>query len=110
MTNLREYVQGLEKGLPVLRAFRPEDKSLTVAQVARRTMLDRAVARRHLLTLEQLGYLSRPGEWPVRKYSHAPFSITPHVLVLIQGLPAAGRVLADADAQQAAQPEGEVQP
>jgi IclR family transcriptional regulator, pca regulon regulatory protein len=51
------YVQSLERGLAVLRSFDHDHPQQTVADVARRTGLDRAAARRFLLTLEALGYI-----------------------------------------------------
>jgi IclR family pca regulon transcriptional regulator len=53
-----EYVQGVERGFAVIKAFSAEAPSLTIAQVAARTNLTRAVARRYLMTLQKLGYVS----------------------------------------------------
>jgi IclR family pca regulon transcriptional regulator len=53
-----EYVQGVERGFAVIKAFSADAPSLTIAQVAARTNLTRAVARRYLMTLERLGYVS----------------------------------------------------
>jgi IclR family pca regulon transcriptional regulator len=55
----REFVQGLERGFAVIKAFNARLPQLTVTQVAARTGLTRAVARRYLLTLETLGYIIR---------------------------------------------------
>jgi IclR family pca regulon transcriptional regulator len=52
-----ERLQSLERGLAVLRSFTPERPSLTISEVAERTGLTRATARRILLTLADLGYL-----------------------------------------------------
>lgn len=52
------FLQSLARGLAVLTAFRPERGRLTMAQVAKATGLTRAGARRILLTLEHLGYVS----------------------------------------------------
>lgn len=52
-----ERLQSLERGLTVLRAFGPDAPSLTISEVADRTGLTRATARRVLLTLEDLGYV-----------------------------------------------------
>jgi IclR family pca regulon transcriptional regulator len=52
-----ERVQSLERGLAVLRAFTVEHPALTISDVAVRTGLSRATARRLLLTLEELGYV-----------------------------------------------------
>jgi IclR family pca regulon transcriptional regulator len=69
----REFVQGLERGLGVIRSFSPEAPRLTIAQVAERTGLTRASARRYLMTLESLGY--------VIQYDDR-FSLTPKMLEL----------------------------
>jgi IclR family pca regulon transcriptional regulator len=53
----RDYVQSLERGLAVIRAFGPEHPSLTLADAAQRAGLTRAAARRFLLTLAKLGYV-----------------------------------------------------
>ena len=49
----REFVQGLERGLGVLKAFSAETPRLTVTGVAAQAGLTRAVARRYLLTLNR---------------------------------------------------------
>jgi IclR family pca regulon transcriptional regulator len=53
----RDYVQSLERGLAVIKAFGPETPTLTLAEAAARTGLTRAAARRFLLTLAKLGYV-----------------------------------------------------
>ncbi|MEK6190869.1 MAG: IclR family transcriptional regulator C-terminal domain-containing protein [Chloroflexota bacterium] len=68
-----EHVQSLERGLAVLRAFSAPDASLTISEVADRTGLSRATARRLLLTLHDLGYLTA---------SKRAFALTPQVLEL----------------------------
>ena len=50
-----DYVQSLARGLSVVRAFGRDHARLTLSQVAARTGLTRAVARRNLLTLRHLG-------------------------------------------------------
>ena len=52
-----ERLQSLERGLTVLRAFSATSPSLTISDVANRTGLTRATARRVLLTLANLGYV-----------------------------------------------------
>jgi IclR family pca regulon transcriptional regulator len=69
----REFVQGLERGFAVVRAFSSDARSLTVAEVAARTNLTRAVARRYLLTLQALGYVGQTG---------SQFALTPRILDL----------------------------
>jgi IclR family pca regulon transcriptional regulator len=68
-----EHVQSLERGLAVLSAFTARDTALTISQVADRTSLSRATARRLLLTLEKLGYVES---------TRREFSLTPTVLDL----------------------------
>lgn len=50
----REFVQALERGFAVMKAFSGASRPLSMAEVARRTGLARAVARRYLLTLSEL--------------------------------------------------------
>jgi IclR family pca regulon transcriptional regulator len=67
------FVQSLERGLLVIRAFSAERPSMTLSDVARETRLTRAAARRFLLTLADLGYVRTDGRL---------FSLTPRVLEL----------------------------
>lgn len=68
-----DFVQSLERGLAVIRAFGPDRPSLTLSEVARQTGLTRAAARRFLLTLTELGYVHSDGRM---------FSLRPRVLEL----------------------------
>lgn len=68
-----DFVQSLARGLAVIRAFDSGHPQLTLSEVARRTGLTRAAARRFLLTLESLGYVRSDGR---------AFSLTPRVLDL----------------------------
>jgi IclR family transcriptional regulator, pca regulon regulatory protein len=68
-----EFVQSLDRGLAVIRAFGPEHPELTLSEVARATSLTRAAARRFLLTLVELGYVRSDGRM---------FSLRPRVLQL----------------------------
>ncbi len=56
-----QFVQSLARGLSVIRAFDADHSSLTLSEVAQRTGLARAVARRFLLTLEALDYVRCTG-------------------------------------------------
>ncbi len=56
-----DYIEGLAKGLAVLEAFDTERQRLNATLAAQRTGLTRAAARRHLLTLTELGYLETDG-------------------------------------------------
>ena len=67
------FVQSLERGLAVIRAFGAERPELTLSDVARVTGLTRAAARRFLLTLVDLGYVHSDGRM---------FSLRPRVLEL----------------------------
>ena len=67
------YVQSLERGLAVIRAFDAQHPELTLSEVARLCDLTRAAARRFLLTLTDLGYVRTDGRL---------FSLTPRVLEL----------------------------
>jgi len=55
------FVQSLERGLAVIRAFDGDHPELTLSEVARETGLTRAAARRFLLTLSDLGYVRSDG-------------------------------------------------
>ena len=68
-----DFVQSLERGLLVIRAFDAEHRVLGLSEVARISGLTRAAARRFLLTLETLGYVT---------FSEGRFSLTPRVLEL----------------------------
>lgn len=52
-----DYVQSLDKGLSVLRAFSDEHSAMTLSEVARLTGLSKPSARRFLLTFQALGYM-----------------------------------------------------
>jgi IclR family transcriptional regulator, pca regulon regulatory protein len=52
----QRFVAGFARGLAVIEAFGPGRRSLSVAEVASITNLDRAVARRLLHTLVELGF------------------------------------------------------
>ncbi|QIE28016.1 Pca operon regulatory protein (plasmid) [Caballeronia sp. SBC1] len=67
----RDWIAGLEKGLAVLEAFDSEHARMTPTQAAARTGMTRTAARRHLLTLESLGYVESDGKL---------FGLTPRVL------------------------------
>jgi IclR family pca regulon transcriptional regulator len=68
-----EFVQSLERGLSVITAFNRETPALTLSEIAERTGLTRAAARRFLLTLRDLGYVESDGRL---------FSLRPRVLEL----------------------------
>ena len=57
----RHFVTAFARGLAVIEAFGPDNRTMTVADVATATGLDRAVARRLLLTLVELGFAHAHG-------------------------------------------------
>jgi IclR family pca regulon transcriptional regulator len=57
----RDYVQSLARGLAVLGAFDRAHVRLSLAEIAARTKLSRAAARRLVLTLEHLGFVHEVG-------------------------------------------------
>lgn len=63
-----DLVRALERGLTVIRSFSPRHANMSVSEVAERTRLSRATARRILLTLENLGYVRCEGS----RYSLRP--------------------------------------
>ncbi len=63
-----DFMTSLARGLHVIRAFSGVDRRLTIADVSRATGLTRAVVRRCLYTLRELGYAAADG----RTYSLQP--------------------------------------
>lgn len=53
----RDFVAGLARGLRVIECFGADAPELTLSEVAQRTSLPPATARRALLTLQTLGYV-----------------------------------------------------
>ena len=53
-----EFVRSLQRGLAVIRAFDADHQGMTLTEVAGRAGLTRAAARRFLLTLVELRYVS----------------------------------------------------
>jgi len=72
-TAKRDTMGGLSKGLAVIETFRADRSRQTIAQVAEACGLDRATARRCLLTLARDGYADWDGKF---------FTLTPRVLRL----------------------------
>ncbi|MCK9508611.1 MAG: helix-turn-helix domain-containing protein [Pigmentiphaga sp.] len=73
-SNPRDFVGGLAKGLEVIQTFSDATPRLTLVEVAQRTGLTRASARRVLLTLCTLGF--------AEKVDDRHFMLTPKVLQL----------------------------
>lgn len=76
MLNKTDMIASLAKGLRVIECFRAERPRLAITEVAEMTGLDRATARRCLLTLHELGYADYDGKF---------FTLTPRVLRLGMG-------------------------
>lgn len=68
-----DFMTSLARGLHVIRAFAGIDRRLTIADVSRATGLTRAVVRRCLYTLRELGYAASDGR---------AFYLQPRVLTL----------------------------
>lgn len=80
MANKTDIIAALGKGLRVLESFNAERPRQSIAEVAAATGLDRATARRCLLTLHEAGYAAYDGKF---------FTLTPRVLRLGTGVLAA---------------------
>lgn len=80
MANKTDIIASMLKGLSVIEAFRAEHPRLSISEVSEITGLDRATARRCLLTLHEGGYADYDGKF---------FTLTPRVLRLGMGALAA---------------------
>lgn len=80
MATKTHFLASFVKGLRVIECFGAETPRLTIGEVAAATNLDRASARRCLLTLHEIGYADFDGKF---------FSLTPRVLRLGMGALAA---------------------
>jgi IclR family transcriptional regulator, pca regulon regulatory protein len=69
----REFNQSLSRGLEIIESFGTDATRQTVSEVAAKTGLTRATARRFLITLVELGYMSTDGR---------TFALAPRVLGL----------------------------
>lgn len=72
-TESRDFVTALASGLEVIQAFDAEHPRMTLSEVATRTGMNRAKARRFLLTLHALGYVRKEQRY---------FELAPRVLQL----------------------------
>ncbi len=72
----REISLTFAKGLEVLEAFDARDRAMTIPEIARKTELNRTVARRLVRTLERLGYLEQ---------RNRVYALTPRILRLAGG-------------------------
>lgn len=66
-----DFIAGISKGMAILDSFGTDRHRLNISMAAEKTGMTRAAARRHLLTLEYLGYLESDGHY---------FYLTPKVL------------------------------
>lgn len=73
MAQARDIMGGLSKGLAAIETFTAERPRQSITEVAVASGLDRATARRCLLTLARLGYADYDGKY---------FTLTPRVLRL----------------------------
>lgn len=73
MVAARDMMGGLAKGLAVIESFTIDRPRQSIAEVSATSGLDRATARRCLLTLAELGYADYDGKF---------FTLTPRVLRL----------------------------
>ncbi len=71
--NDRDFVTALASGLEVILAFNENNPRMTLSEVAARTGMNRAKARRFLLTLHALGYVRKQQRY---------FELAPRVLHL----------------------------
>lgn len=78
-----EFVEALAKGLAVLEAFDAAHPDMTLSDVARRTGVTPAAARRSLITLMALGYVGQNGK---------RFHLRPKVMALGSGFYFAARI------------------
>ena len=69
----RDFIQSLQRGLAIIRAFSAERPSMTVSEIAHEIGLTRAAVRRFLLTLNELGYV---------RATNNRYTLTPQVLEL----------------------------
>ncbi len=69
----KDFITSIARCIDVIRAFDNENAEMTPADIAAKTNLTRATARRILLTLNTLGYTASDGKW---------FRLTPKILDL----------------------------
>ncbi|NKB39378.1 MAG: helix-turn-helix domain-containing protein [Gammaproteobacteria bacterium] len=69
----KDFITSIARCMDVIRAFDSENAEMTPADVAAKTNLTRATARRILLTLNTLGYVASDGKW---------FRLSPKILDL----------------------------
>src|SRR3546814_13933270 len=77
----REFITSLARGLSVIHAFDRDHPQQTLSEVAARTGLSPATARRCLWTLERLGYVAATG----RFFMLRPKVVSPGPAFLVSG-------------------------
>ena len=82
-----DFIGGFAKGLKVIEAFGEARPRLTITDISKETGLDRATARRCLLTLAELGYAAYDGKFfeltpKILRLGHAYLSATPLPLMV----------------------------
>lgn len=77
-------IASLARGIKVLEAFNGTQPALSISEIAERTDISRAAARRIALTLHAMGYLSSA--------PRSSFSLTPRVLALATAYLSAHRI------------------
>lgn len=78
-----EFVEALAKGLAVLECFDAAHPDMTLSDIARRTGVTPAAARRSLITLQALGYVGQNGK---------RFHLRPKLMALASGFYFAARI------------------
>jgi IclR family transcriptional regulator, pca regulon regulatory protein len=82
-----DFMGGFAKGLKIIEAFDEGKPRLSIAEASKLSGLDRATARRCLLTLSQLGYADYDGKFfsltpKILRLGHAWLSVTPLPAIL----------------------------
>ncbi|MGR3496757.1 IclR family transcriptional regulator domain-containing protein [Citreimonas sp.] len=78
-----EFVEALAKGLAIIEAFDAASPEMSLSEIARKVGLSPAAARRSLITLTALGYVSQCGK---------RFHLTPKVMTLASGFYFSARI------------------
>ncbi|MEI6384563.1 MAG: IclR family transcriptional regulator C-terminal domain-containing protein [Betaproteobacteria bacterium] len=79
----QDWIAGLERGLGVIESFDEDHPRMTAQQVGERCGLTRTSARRYLLTLQHLGYLSGDNKY---------YWLTPRIMRLGQSYLSSARL------------------
>jgi IclR family transcriptional regulator, pca regulon regulatory protein len=82
-----DFMGGFAKGLKIIEAFDEGAQRLSISEASKLSGLDRATARRCLLTLSQLGYADYDGKFfsltpKILRLGHAWLSVTPLPAIL----------------------------